>query len=339
MTTSVARIDDRRVAPVGQTWNAEQTAVIKQLVCVGATDAELALFAEVCRKTGLDPFSRQIYGIKRRSKQGDRLTIQTSIDGFRLIAERSDRYGGQLGPYWCGPDGQWTEVWLSDKPPAAAKVGVIRTDWREPLWSVALYREYRQDSPMWDRMAANMLAKCAESLALRRAFPAELSGLYTAEEMDQADTTAVEAAARPAVSTAPPASPDRPAYDTQAPAAVPPAGNGAEGRARLVRQLHAAIAEAGHRDGSGVADPHAIAHDLACAAFEVGSMKDLTEGQLRGLVGRVKNLDAGDLSALHEMALAKLAKAEAGGSGEDAGPGDAVYEVDAETGEIVGSAA
>lgn len=211
---SIARRDQAgALAPAEGTalamWDRDQISVIKTLICPGASDTELALFGQVCQRTGLDPFARQIYGIMRGSRKQvngewkwvESLSIQTSIDGFRLIAERSGKYGGQLGPQWCGADGKWRDVWLGAEYPAAARVGVIRVDWKEPLWAVARWDSYVQThkdrktnqdvvSAMWARMPDVMLAKVAESLALRRAFPAELSGLYTSEEMAQADRDA-----------------------------------------------------------------------------------------------------------------------------------------------------
>ncbi len=168
----------------------DQIELIKRTICKGASNDELTLFIGQCNRTGLDPFSKQIYSIAR----GNQRSIQVSIDGQRLVAARTGEYEGQVGPFWCGKGGEWVDVWLEEAAPAAAKVGVFRKGFKEPIWGVARFKAYAQNSPFWTKMADTMIAKVAESLALRKAFPMELSGLYSPEEMDQADSNEIVAA-------------------------------------------------------------------------------------------------------------------------------------------------
>ncbi|MFE9363718.1 phage recombination protein Bet [Streptomyces sp. NPDC006978] len=186
------------ILPDQTNWTSDQQAVLMQSgIDNQVAPAELSAFLHLCQRTRLDPFSRQIYLIGRWNGQQQRkvYTPQTSIDGYRVIAHRAAAEAGHSLGYedtlWCDPSGKWRDVWLDQQPPAAAKVTVIRNGMR--FSAVARYSEYVQTkkggepSGLWVKMPTTMTAKCAEALALRMAFPHDLAGVYTAEEMAQAD--------------------------------------------------------------------------------------------------------------------------------------------------------
>ena len=144
----------------------------------------------VCKKTGLNPFAKQIHAVMRKTKDGhNTMTIQTSVDGFRLIADRTGCYApGREATYEYNDKG--------DLVSATAYVKKMTKDgtWHEVSANAAWdeYAVYYNEKPstFWAKMPRVMLSKCAESLALRKAFPAEMSGIYTREEMQQADNDA-----------------------------------------------------------------------------------------------------------------------------------------------------
>lgn len=159
-----------------------------------APRAVIARFQHTCARTGLDPLARQIYCIARFGSDGLEWSTQTGIDGFRVVAERSKQYAGQAPAEWLTDAGEWVDVFvkkLHGEHPLAARIKVYRHDWDDdkPAVGIATWDEYAQTkrngdlTAMWAQRGPGQLAKCAEALAMRKAFPQDLSGVYTDDEL------------------------------------------------------------------------------------------------------------------------------------------------------------
>jgi len=163
-------------------YTQEQILLLKNTICKGVTDNDFMIFSHICKRTGLDPFARQIYAVARKGV----MTIQTGIDGYRLIAERTGKYApGKEPSYIYDSNGK-----------LLSSTAYIKKQTQDGTWhevcATAFFSEYvqvfnGQPSQFWSKMPHGQLAKCAEALALRKAFPQEMSGIYTNDEMAQAD--------------------------------------------------------------------------------------------------------------------------------------------------------
>lgn len=152
-------------------------------------NADLIYFLQVCRTTGLNPFSKQVYAVYRwDSKAGKEvMSIQAGIDGLRSVAEKSGLYAGSDAGEFTYPSDP------NSKFPIKASVTVYKlnsiTGERMPTTATALWDEYYPGDAqgmMWKKMPETMLEKCAEAKALRKAFP-NVAQVYTPEEMQQAE--------------------------------------------------------------------------------------------------------------------------------------------------------
>jgi phage recombination protein Bet len=158
----------------------------------------ISMYAKFCAESNLSPFKKQVHLVKRWTKDGDRYTIQTGIDGYRAIANRTGQYAGNDDYRFDEGLTEYEAVKNKRNPPTTATATVYRivSGVRCPFSSTARWDEYVQQgkngvSPMWAKMPYLMLGKCAEALALRKAFPEEIGGVYTDEEMQQAEVVEI----------------------------------------------------------------------------------------------------------------------------------------------------
>lgn len=200
-------------------WDAMQVAAFGQLGIKDAPDGDKAVFLHQCQRTGLDPFARQIYMIGRNEKQrvkrnGEwkddwsvKWTIQTGIDGWRVIRDRAERREGVRGILsrftYYDPEGNEHKVWVRREPPVACEVTYTVRDANgveTPYTSVLRMDEYmqtREDNSgervpvaQWAVKDVHMLEKCTEADVYRKAFPQDYSGIYLDDAMPPADPDA-----------------------------------------------------------------------------------------------------------------------------------------------------
>jgi len=226
-------------------------------------EKEVDQFLLECRIYDLEPLAGQIYAVWENGV----MRAVATIDGMRLLAERTELYDGQNDPEWCDAEGNWTDYWAGEDTPIAARVRVHRKGTKVPTTGTANWHDFAPQGDagadsLWNKVGgkpAHMLSIRAEALALRKAFPSQLSGLYTAEELGislaaigggeesgGSAAAAVDVPAAPGVppapSTPPPAAatpPAAPAPPAPAPAAptpppVAPEGSGAEAPSVIV---------------------------------------------------------------------------------------------------------
>jgi phage recombination protein Bet len=190
----------------------EQIKTIKNTVAKGATDDELKMFLNIAAKYGLDPFTKDIWFIKRpkkvrkgndwdypRNKDGSidytgaETIIMTSRDGYLKIAQRDADFDGIIG--FPVKEGDIFEVDAENYTVVhkfGMKRGQIIGAWakvthkkRKPVIVWADFKEYNADkSTIWKQYPSAMVQKVAETLALKRQFG--ISGLTTKEEMSTA---------------------------------------------------------------------------------------------------------------------------------------------------------
>ena len=167
--------------PQSSRWDDHTKKIIQHTVAKGLSPADFAHFEHLCLSKGLDPLAREVYAITR----GGKTSIQVSIDGFMAMANRTGLLDGMEVIYYDG-EGNGSEVWLSKDAPVACLVRVWRKGCTHPFSASVRMDSYRQNSPLWRNMAEVLLSKCGVTLARRRGFADIMSGLYSAEEMDQA---------------------------------------------------------------------------------------------------------------------------------------------------------
>lgn len=196
-TRIIERVMEDRTVAIQDTFGKltrSQVDLMKRTVAKGATDDELKMFIQVCKGSQLNPFLKQVHFVKRwDSREGREVgAIQVGIDGFRSIAESSNQYAGNDDPIFDGEKeieyGKDPKKKITVPVKATVTVYKLMEGQKMAFSATARWDEYYPGERIgfqWHNRPYLMLGKCAEALALRKAFPKLLSGMYAQEEMEK----------------------------------------------------------------------------------------------------------------------------------------------------------
>lgn len=268
-------------------WSPEQRKLIFHTVAKGLSNADQALFEAVCLSSGLDPLRKEVYAVVR----GGKMAIQTGIDGYLKLANQTKELNG-MEVLFYDEDGNESEVWLKKTPPVACLVRVYRKGAQFPFTASCRFDAYKQGGQMWSKFPETMLAKATTTLALRRGFADVISGIASADEMDQAGMAAPEALTQGTPAAAErPLAPSRPKTGTKAKAPATPKKAPAAEDAKASDPVAAEVAAENLAKATGgdvveaPAESTPGAEDLKAVGLEMGLTTHAIEGILELIKG------------------------------------------------------
>lgn len=178
MSTALALKQETQALTNAQAFTPEQMKLIRDTIARNASPDELQLFLYRAKVLGLDPLKTgQIHFVKYGTGPG---SVVIGIEGFRAFAHRSKMMSGiERGVKRDEKSGKILYGWCR----------VHRKDWQHPAYEEVSFAEYDTGRNNWLKMPETMIKKVAEASALRMAFPNDLGGVYSEEEMEKVAQT------------------------------------------------------------------------------------------------------------------------------------------------------
>lgn len=178
-------------------------ATIRQYLVSGngqVTDQEVVMFMSLCKYQKLNPFLKEAYLIKFGNSPA---TIVTGKDVFTKRAKRNPNYAGkQAGIIVEKEDGTIEEregsMALEGEKIVGGWAKIYIKGYEKPEYASVSFDEYagrKSDGTLnsqWKSKPATMIRKVAVVQALREAFPEDFGGLYSEEELSQAESVSIQ---------------------------------------------------------------------------------------------------------------------------------------------------